>query len=85
MLRNGSNFGPFRAAITSIDQRMMHARTLRDIRVEATRGFIADKWKIEWGNKEALISEFKKRRDAYLDKASKTIDTEGELKIYVMH
>lgn len=55
------------------------------IRVEATRGFIADKWKIECGNKEALISEFKKRRDAYLDKASKTIDTEGELKIYVMH
>lgn len=54
------------------------------IRVEATREFIADNWKIDWRDKDALTSEFKKRRNGYLDKASKTIDTDGNMKIYVM-
>ncbi len=54
------------------------------IRVEATREFIADKWKIEWRDKKALIEEFQKRKDAYLDSASKTPDNGGEFKVCVM-
>jgi hypothetical protein len=54
------------------------------VRVEATREFFADNWKIEWRDKRGLVEEFKKRRGAYVEDASMAVDSGGEFKIYVI-
>jgi hypothetical protein len=41
------------------------------VRVDVSREFIEDEWGIEWSDKEAAIREFKLRRMAYLEPASK--------------
>src|SRR5690349_18761952 len=46
-------------------------RDVPPVRVEVTRELIADNWGIGWSNKEALKSEFRSRRMAYLEPASK--------------
>jgi hypothetical protein len=64
---------------------LRNEKTHDRVRVEATREFIADNWKLEWREKNAVLAEFQKRKAAYLEQASKTPDQGGEFKIFVIH
>ena len=57
------------------------------VRVEATREFIADNWKIPWSDKKGLINEFQKRKAQYLDRAWMAPDDPGsrrDFRVYVI-
>jgi hypothetical protein len=58
------------------------------VRVEATREFIADNWKIQWSDKKGLINEFQKHKAQYLDRAWKVPDdrphSRSDFRVYVI-
>jgi hypothetical protein len=54
------------------------------VRVEASREFVADNWKIEWRDKKGLIAEFQRRKGEYLERASRTPHSGGAFKTYVV-
>jgi hypothetical protein len=60
-------------------------REVPPVRVEALREFIDDNWGIKWSERAVAKAEFKRRRMAYLEPASKAAGgSSGVFRVYVI-
>jgi hypothetical protein len=61
-------------------------RGVPPVRVEMSREFLGDNWGIKWSDKAAVKAEFKLRRMAYLEPASKAAGgSERDFRVYKVY
>jgi hypothetical protein len=53
-----------------------------DVRVQASRRFVEDVWKMDWNERRAVEAEYRMRRDGYKDAAMKCAGRGDEFRVY---